>query len=80
MKNKINQRGITLIALIVTIVVLVILAAVAISEINSDGTGILGKANNAHNKADNLIQNTQEQHDAYVDYLEDELARRISRW
>ena len=54
-RNYSNQAGITLIALVVTIVVLLILAGVTINAVFSD-RGIIKKAQDAQNKANESIQ------------------------
>lgn len=54
-RNYSNQTGITLIALVVTIVVLLILAGVTINAVFSD-SGIIKKAQDAQNKANESIQ------------------------
>ncbi len=62
MKNKriLKERGITLIALVVTIVVLLILAGVTINAVFSD-SGIIKKAQEAQNKANESVQKDMEQ-------------------
>ena len=61
MKNKriLKERGITLIALVVTIVVLLILAGVTINAVFSD-SGIIKKAQDAQNKANEAVQKDME--------------------
>lgn len=63
MKNKRNylkEKGITLIALVVTIVVLLILAGVTMNAVFSHN-GIIGKAQDAQNKANESVQKDMEQ-------------------
>lgn len=63
LKNKtkyFNQKGITLIALVVTIVVLLILAGVSINALFGD-SGIINKAKNAQDKANESVQKDMEQ-------------------
>ena len=45
MKNKNNQKGITLVALVITIVILLILAGISISALTN--TGLFAKATDA---------------------------------
>ena len=59
-RNYLRERGITLIALVVTIVVLLILAGVTINAVFSD-SGIIKKAQNAQNKANESIQKDMKQ-------------------
>ena len=70
MKNKKNlkERGITLIALVVTIVVLLILAGVTINAVFSD-SGIIKKAQEAQNKANESVQKDMEQINALENWL-----------
>ena len=71
MKNKRNylkERGITLIALVVTIVVLLILAGVTINAVFSD-SGIIKKAQDAQNKANESVQKDMEQINALENWL-----------
>lgn len=67
-KNYSNQAGITLIALVVTIVVLLILAGVTINAVFSD-RGIIKKAQDAQNKANESIQKDMEQINALENWL-----------
>ena len=70
MKNKriLKERGITLIALVVTIVVLLILAGVTINAVFSD-SGIIKKAQDAQNKANESVQKDMEQINALENWL-----------
>ena len=71
MKNKGNylkEKGITLIALVVTIVVLLILAGVTINAVFSDN-GIIGKAQDAQNKANESVQKDLEQINALENWI-----------
>ena len=74
MKNKriLKERGITLIALVVTIVVLLILAGVTINAVFSD-SGIIKKAQEAQNKANESVQKDLEQ----INALENSLNQNI---
>ena len=67
-RNYSNQTGITLIALVVTIVVLLILAGVTINAVFSD-IGIIKKAQDAQNKANESIQKDMEQINALENWL-----------
>ena len=64
-----NQKGITLIALVVTIVVLLILAGVTINAVFSD-SGIIARAKDAQNKANESVQKDMEQINALEKWLE----------
>ena len=70
MKNKriLKEKGITLIALVVTIVVLLILAGVTINAVFSD-SGIIKKAQDAQNKANESVQKDMEQINALENWL-----------
>ena len=71
MKDKrkyLKERGITLIALVVTIVVLLILAGVTINAVFSD-SGIIKKAQDAQNKANESVQKDMEQINALENWL-----------
>jgi len=70
MKNKriLKERGITLIALVVTIVVLLILAGVSINALFGD-SGIIQKAQDAQNKANESVQKDMEQINALENWL-----------
>lgn len=67
-RNYSNQTDITLIALVVTIVVLLILAGVTINAVFSD-RGIIKKAQDAQNKANESIQKDMEQINALENWL-----------
>lgn len=67
-RNYSNQTGITLIALVVTIVVLLILAGVTINAVFSD-SGIIKKAQDAQNKANESIQKDMEQINALENWI-----------
>ena len=67
-KNYSNQTGITLIALVVTIVVLLILAGVTINAVFSD-SGIIKKAQDAQNKANESVQKDMEQINTLENWL-----------
>ena len=67
-RNYSNQAGITLIALVVTIVVLLILAGVTINAVFSD-RGIIKKAQDAQNKANESVQKDMEQINALENWL-----------
>jgi len=67
-RNYSNQTGITLIALVVTIIVLLILAGVTINAVFSD-SGIIKKAQDAQNKANESIQKDMEQINALENWL-----------
>lgn len=67
-RNYSNQTGITLIALVVTIVVLLILAGVTINAVFSD-SGIIKKAQDAQNKANESVQKDMEQINALENWL-----------
>ena len=67
-RNYSNQTGITLIALVVTIVVLLILAGVSINALFGD-SGIIQKAQDAQNKANESVQKDMEQINALENWL-----------
>ena len=67
-RNYSNQTGITLIALVVTIVVLLILAGVTINAVFSD-RGIIKKAQDAQNKANESIQKDMNEINALENWL-----------
>ena len=67
-RNYLKEKGITLIALVVTIVVLLILAGVTINAVFSD-SGIIKKAQDAQNKANESIQKDMEQINALENWL-----------
>ena len=67
-RNYLRERGITLIALVVTIVVLLILAGVTINAVFSD-SGIIKKAQEAQNKANESVQKDMEQINALENWL-----------
>ena len=67
-RNYSNQAGITLIALVVTIVVLLILAGVTINAVFSD-RGIIKKAQDAQNKANESIQKDMNEINALENWL-----------
>ena len=67
-RNYLRERGITLIALVVTIVVLLILAGVNINAVFSD-SGIIKKAQEAQNKANESVQKDMEQINALENWL-----------
>ena len=71
-RNYSNQTGITLIALVVTIVVLLILAGVTINAVFSD-SGIIKKAQDAQNKANESIQKDIEQINALENWLNENM-------
>ena len=71
-RNYSNQTGITLIALVVTIVVLLILAGVTINAVFSD-RGIIKKAQDAQNKANESIQKDMEQINALENWLNENM-------
>ena len=71
-RNYSNQAGITLIALVVTIVVLLILAGVTINAVFSD-RGIIKKAQDAQNKANESIQKDMEQINALENWLNENM-------
>ena len=71
-RNYSNQTGITLIALVVTIVVLLILAGVTINAVFSD-RGIIKKAQDAQNKANESIQKDIEQINALENWLNENM-------
>lgn len=71
-RNYSNQTGITLIALVVTIVVLLILAGVTINAVFSD-SGIIKKAQDAQNKANESIQKDMEQINALENWLNENM-------
>ena len=56
-KNKLHEKGITLVALVLTIIVLLILAGISIQALTN--TGIFGQAQNA--KKESEIANIKEQ-------------------
>lgn len=77
MKNKrsyLKERGITLIALVVTIVVLLILAGVTINAVFSD-SGIIKKAQNTQNKANEAVQKDMEK----IKNLEEKLGNIVDQ-
>ena len=67
-RNYLRERGITLIALVVTIVVLLILAGVTINAVFSD-SGIIKKAQEAQNKANESVQKDMEQINALENWI-----------
>lgn len=71
-RNYSNQTGITLIALVVTIIVLLILAGVTINAVFSD-SGIIKKAQDAQNKANESIQKDMEQINALENWLNENM-------
>ena len=79
MKNKRNlkEKGITLIALIVTIVVLLILAGVTINAVFSD-SGIIKKAQEAQNKANESVQKDMNEINALENWLNENIGENNS--
>lgn len=71
-RNYSNQAGITLIALVVTIVVLLILAGVTINAVFSD-RGIIKKAQDAQNKANESIQKDMNEINALENWLNENM-------
>ena len=71
-RNYSSQTGITLIALVVTIVVLLILAGVTINAVFSD-SGIIKKAQDAQNKANESVQKDMEQINALENWLNENI-------
>ena len=67
-KQKINERGITLVALVVTIIVLLILAGVTITSLLGDD-GIIRKAQQAANKMNEAVKSEQEELNALLEEL-----------
>ena len=67
-RNYLKEKGITLIALVVTIVVLLILAGVTINAVFSD-SGIIKKAQDAQNKANESVQKDMEQINALENWM-----------
>ena len=67
-KRSFKERGITLIALVITIVVLLILAGVTINAVFSD-SGIIKKAQQAQNKANESVQKDMEQINAVENWM-----------
>ena len=67
-RNYLKEKGITLIALVVTIVVLLILAGVSINALFGDN-GIIQKAKDAQNKANESTQKDMEQINGLEDWL-----------
>ena len=59
MTNKINERGITLVALVITIVVLIILSTVTISTVLGDN----GLINQAKKNKNNVLESVGEEED-----------------
>ena len=79
MKNKRNyfkEKGITLIALVVTIVVLLILAGVTINAVFSD-SGIIKKAQEAQDKANESVQKDMEQINALENWLNEHTSEEV---
>ena len=72
-EQKINERGITLVALVVTIIVLLILAGVTITSLLGDN-GIISKAQQAADKMNNAIQSEQAEINALIEELDDIIA------
>ena len=69
------QKGITLIALVVTIVVLLILAGVTINAVFSD-SGIIKKAQEAQDKANESVQKDIEQINALENWMNDNIGEK----
>ena len=67
-RNYLKETGITLIALVVTIVVLLILAGVSLNAIFSEN-GIIKRAQDAQNKANESVQKDLEQINALENWL-----------
>ena len=72
-KQKIKEKGITLVALVVTIIVLLILAGVTITSLLGDN-GIIKKAQEAVNKMNEAIQSEQAEINALIEELDDIIA------
>ena len=72
-KQKIKERGITLVALVVTIIVLLILAGVTITSLLGDN-GIISKAQQAADKMNNAIQSEQTEMNALIGELDNIIA------
>ena len=72
-KQKIKEKGITLVALVVTIIVLLILAGVTITSLLGDN-GIIKKAQEAVNKMKEAIQSEQAEMNALIEELDDIIA------
>ena len=77
--NYSKQRGITLIALVVTIVVLLILAGVSISALFGDN-GIMQKAKDAQNKANESAQKDMEQINGLENWLNEKTVGSLTPW
>ena len=74
-----SVNGITLIALVVTIVVLLILAGVSISALFGDN-GIIQKARDAQNKANESTQKDMEQINGLENWLNEKTVRSLTPW
>ncbi len=77
--NYSKQSGITLIALVVTIVVLLILAGVSISALFGDN-GIMQKAKDAQNKANESAQKDMEQINGLENWLNEKTVGSLTPW
>ena len=74
-----SANGITLIALVVTIVVLLILAGVSISALFGDN-GIIQKAKDAQNKANESAQKDMEQINGLENWLNEKTVGSLTPW
>ena len=74
-----SANGITLIALVVTIVVLLILAGVSISALFGDN-GIIQKAKDAQNKANDSAQKDMEQINGLENWLNEKTVGSLTPW
>ena len=74
-----SANGITLIALVVTIVVLLILAGVSISALFGDN-GIIQKAQDAQNKANESAQKDMEQINGLENWLNEKTVGSLTPW
>mgnify|MGYP004490866353 CR=1 FL=1 len=74
-----KQSGITLIALVVTIVVLLILAGVSINAVFGD-SGIIKKAQDAQNKANESAQKDMEQINELENWLNEKTVGSLTPW
>ena len=74
-----SANGITLIALVVTIVVLLILAGVTINAVFSD-SGIIKKAQDAQNKANESAQKDMEQINGLENWLNEKTVGSLTPW
>ena len=78
-RNYLKEKGITLIALVVTIVVLLILAGVSINALFGD-SGIIQKAKDVQNKANESAQKDMEQINELENWLNEKTVGSLTPW